>query len=58
MANDIDNDFVACCRKCTDSQLKNVLIDEYSAFNHRDYASACIAAAERGWRMHRGERIS
>lgn len=58
MANAIDDDFVQYCRQCTDSQLEAVLEDEYKAFRHRDYPSARLAAAERGWRVERGVRIS
>lgn len=58
MANAIDNDFVAYCRQCTDKQLENVLKDEYAAYQHRDYPSAQLAAAERGWVVVDGERIA
>ena len=57
MANDIDDDFVQYCRQATDAQLANILRDEYNAYQHRDYPSARIAAAERGWTVHKGERI-
>lgn len=57
MANAIDNDVVEYCRKCTDSQLEEVLRREYAAFEHRDYPSAQLAAAERGWTVVKGERL-
>lgn len=57
MANPIDEDFVQYCRQCTDSQLKEVLKKEFEAYQQRDYPSARIAAAERGWRVKDGERI-
>jgi hypothetical protein len=58
MANEIDEDFVQYCRQCTDSQLEHVIQKEYDAFQHRDYPSARIAAAERGWRVEDGKRVS
>ena len=56
MANDIDEDFVQYCRQCTDQQLENVLRKEYDAYQHRDYPSARVAAAERGWHVNQGDR--
>lgn len=56
--NAVDDDFVEYCRKCTDDQLKAVLKKEWDAYGHRDYASARIAAAERGWQVKDGERVS
>lgn len=56
--NAVDEGFVEYCRKCTDDQLKNVLKKEWDAYGHRDYASARIAAAERGWTVKDGERVS
>lgn len=58
MANAIDNDFVNYCRQCTDAQLEEVLRKEYEAFEHRDYPSAQLAAAERGWTVVKGKRIT
>lgn len=55
--NDIDEDFVQYCRQCTDAQLKEVLRKEWDAHQHRDYASARVAAAERGWQVENGERV-
>jgi hypothetical protein len=55
--NAVDEDFVEYCRQCTDEQLKHVLKKEWDAFGHRDYTSARIAAAERGWRVDKGERV-
>jgi hypothetical protein len=57
MANLVDEDFVEYCRQCTNEQLENVLKHEYDAFQQRDYASACIAAAERGWITSYGKRL-
>ena len=57
MANLVDVDFVQYCRQCTDAQLEEVLKREYEAFQQRDYASACIAAAERGWITSYGKRL-
>lgn len=56
--NKIDNDFVEYCRQCTDAQLVNVLLKEWNAYDHRDYGSACVAAAERGWRVKDGVRVN
>jgi hypothetical protein len=56
MANDIDEDVIQYCRQCTDAQLEEVLSKEYDAYEHRDYYSARIAAAERGWVVVNGER--
>ena len=53
-----DEDFIQYCRQCTDSQLEAVLEKEYNAYKHRDYDSARIAAAERGWQVKNGKRIS
>ena len=53
----IDEDFCDYCRKCTDSQLEEVLRFEWSRFGHGDYDSACVVAAERGWRVRNGERV-
>jgi len=55
--NAIDEDFVSYCRQCTDEQLKNVLLKEWEAHQHRDYASARVAAAERGWQVKDGKRV-
>lgn len=57
MANAIDPDVVEYCRGLTDKQLRNVLNDEYKAYQHRDYPSAQLAAAERGWRTDKGKQI-
>lgn len=54
----VDEDFVQYCRQCTDQQLEEVLRFEYGRYRHGDYTNARIAAAERGWRVHKGERIS
>ena len=51
----IDEDFVQFCRQATDNQLENILRDEYKRYNHGDYDSARIAAAERGWTVKNGE---
>jgi hypothetical protein len=58
MSEPIDEDFVGFCRQATDSQLEAILIDEWKRFEHGDYASARLAAAERGWTVRNGERIS
>lgn len=54
--NQIDEDFVQFCRHATDSQLENILMDEWKAHEHRDYASAKEAAKERGWIVSNGKR--
>jgi hypothetical protein len=54
----IDEDFVQYCRQATDTQLENILAKEYARYQHGDYDSARIAAAERGWHVHNGSRIS
>ena len=56
--NEIDEDFVGFCRQATDSQLENILQDEWNAYEHRDYASAEKAAEERGWTVNNGKRVS
>ena len=53
-----DENFIQFCRQATDSQLENILRDEYKRYQHGDYDSARIAAAERQWRVKNGERIS
>jgi hypothetical protein len=57
VANEINDDFVEFCRNATDRQLENILKKEYEAWQHRDYPSARIAAAERGWRVQDGVRL-
>lgn len=57
MGNPIDKDFVNFCRQATDSQLENILADEYASFGHRDYDSAVRASMERGWVVEAGKRI-
>jgi hypothetical protein len=54
----IDEDFCDYCRQCTDSQLEEVLRFEWQRFDHGDYDSARIVAAERGWTVHNGKRLS
>lgn len=54
--NPIDEDFVQYCRGLTDDQLEATLRKEWEAFEHRDYGSAVVAAAERGWYIKDGER--
>lgn len=44
-------------RQCTDAQLEHNLKREWDAYKHRDYDAARIAAAERGWTVHNGERV-
>lgn len=56
--NPIDDNFVQYCRTLTDAQLETVLLQEWQAFDHRDYPSAAIAAGERGWNVKDGERQS
>jgi hypothetical protein len=58
VANEIDQDVVQYCRQCTDAQLEEVLRKEWHAALHRDYASARVVAAERGWVVKNGTRIS
>lgn len=53
-----DEDFTLYCRTLTDAQLEEVLRKEWAAFEHRDYPSAVVAAAERGWTVKAGERQS
>lgn len=55
--NPLDEEFIAYCRTLTDAQLEYVLRKEWEANGHRDYASASVAAAERGWTVENGERI-
>lgn len=57
MSESGDEDFVEFCRQCTDKQLENVLRDEYARYQHGDYISAKLAAAERGWRVFSGQRL-
>jgi hypothetical protein len=54
----VDEDVVQYCRQATDTQLENILAKEHARYQHGDYDSACIAAAERGWRVHNGSRVS
>lgn len=54
----IDEDFVQFCRQATDTQLEHILAKEYDRHNHGDYDSARVAAAERGWTVRNGSRIS
>jgi hypothetical protein len=54
--NPIDEDFVQYCRTLTDAQLESVLLKEWEAPEHRDYGSAVVAAAERGWYTVDGKR--
>lgn len=55
--NAFDEDFYKFCRQATDSQLRNILRNEWDAYQHRDYASAQAAAVARGWTVHDGEVI-
>lgn len=55
--NNLDESFIQYCRTLTDQQLESVLQKEWAAYEHRDYASARVAAAERGWVVEDGERI-
>jgi len=54
--NPIDESFVQYCRTLTDAQLETVLLQEWHAFEHRDYPSAVVAAGERGWYVKDGQR--
>lgn len=54
----IDNDFCTFCRQSSDAQLEEILRLEWARFDHGDYDSARIVAAERGWTVHNGERKS
>jgi hypothetical protein len=56
--NPIDLNFVQFCRQATDAQLEAILLKEWEAFEHRDYASAQQAAEERGWSVQDGQRIN
>ena len=58
MSNPVDRDFVAYCEGLSDRQLENVLQAEWQAHGHRDYPSAELAAAKRGWTCKKGERVS
>lgn len=53
-----DEDFIQFCRQATDRQLESILEKEFNAYKHRDYDSARIAAAERGWQVKDGKRIA
>ena len=55
--NDIAEDMVLYAKQCTDKQLENVLKKEWDAYQHRDYASARVAAEARGWTVKNGERV-
>ena len=57
MSNPIDEDFVQYCRQASDSQLRVILLKEWNADGHRDYGSARLAAAERGWRVAAGRVV-
>jgi hypothetical protein len=54
----IDNDVVQYCRQASDTQLENILAKEYARHQHGDYDSARLAAAERGWTVRAGKRVS
>lgn len=54
--NEIDEDVVQFCRQASDAQLESILEKEWKAHKHRDYASARLAAAERGWTVRNGKR--
>jgi hypothetical protein len=56
--NPIDPNFVQFCRQATDDQLEAILLKEWQAFKHRDYASAQQAAEERGWSVQDGQRTN
>ena len=56
--NQVNKDFVQFCRQATDAQLESILMKEWQAHEHRDYASAKEAAEERGWQVVKGERIN
>lgn len=55
MANELDEDVVDFCRGASDAQLREILRKEWTAHNHRDYPSARVVAAERGWTVKDGE---
>lgn len=55
--NQIDQDFVQYCRQATDAQLESILMKEWEAYEHRDYASAEKAAEDRGWTVSEGSRL-
>lgn len=53
-----DNDsFYNYCKTLTDPQLANVINREYEAGRQDDYAAAKVVAAERGWRIAKGQRV-
>lgn len=54
--NDIDEDFCDYCRTASDKQLEAILAKEFDA--RRDYNSARLVAAERGWTVTNGKRIN
>ena len=54
----MDENFIQFCRQATDTQLENILRKEYTRHKHGDYDNVRIAAAERGWWVKDGERIS
>lgn len=52
-----NDDSIIFFKNCSDQQLEHNLKKEWDAYNHRDYASARVAAEARGWDIGKGLRL-